>query len=418
LIPVFRLIRYVGRMKTEAESAPSVNPERRHDLDWLRIFAILLLHVFHVGMAFNSWGWHIKNPERLPWLDLPMGFLHQWRMPLLFLISGIGTTFALRSRRLGGFIKERHRRLLWPLVFGMLVVVPPQVFYERLFQGGDFESYWTFYRTVFQGVPYPQGNTTWHHLWFVAYLFVFSLVSVPLLAWFASTKGKRGLESLRSWLAVGYRSYLPILPLAVIQISLRPYWPTHQNLVADWANFSFQLFHFWCGLLIAAHPAIWARIEQLRRISLGAGLTTLAALLVDDVIGIKGGYAYPVEYTLLSGLTWFWIMAVMGYGKHYLNYRNRVLRYANEGIYPFYILHQTVIVVIGYYLVSWPLGPTYKFLGLTFLSFGVTLLLYEMLIRRCDLMRVCFGLKPAAARHLSPEPEPPAKWDPQEVRPI
>jgi glucans biosynthesis protein C len=372
-------------------SAPA--PSRRHDLDWLRVFAILLLHVFHTGMAFNNWGWHIKNDVRLPWLDLPMSFLHQWRMPLLFLISGIGTTFALRSRRLSGFLKERTRRLLFPLIVGILLVVPPQVYCERLFQGVQFDSYWAFYQTVLQGTPYPEGNTTWHHLWFVAYLFVFSLLSLPFLAWIQTERGKARLESWRCRLGQNYRVYLLILPLAVIQISLRRYWPTHQNLVSDWANFCFQLFHFWCGILIAAHPGLWRRVENLRKTSLILGLGTLAVLLVDDVMGVRGGYPYPIEYALLSCLTWFWILAILGYGKHLLNFRNRLLDYANEGIYPFYILHQTVIIVLGYHVITWPLGPAVKFLLLLFFSFALTAAIYETLIRRWEWVRPCFGLK-------------------------
>ena len=374
----------------------SGNENRRHDLDWLRVLAILLLQVFHTGMAFNSWGWHIKNADRLPWLDQPMSFMHQWRMPLLFFISGVGTTFALRSRKLSGFVTERHRRLLWPLIFGMLVIIPPQVYCERLFHGMHYASFWDFYKTVFYGIPYPEGNTTWHHLWFVAYLFVFSMLTFPLLAAFGTKRGQSMLEACRNWLAHGARIYLLILPLAAIQLSLRRYWPTHNNLVSDWANFSFQLFHFWCGILVASHPAIWGRIETLRRVSLGLGLTTLGVLLVDDAMGVKGGYPYPIEYSLLSVLTWLWIMIALGYGKHYLNFRNRFISYANEGIYPFYILHQTVIVVIGYYLVAWPLGPVVKFGLLLVLSFAASVAIYEVLIRRWNWVRPCFGLKPRA----------------------
>ncbi|HXK58377.1 MAG TPA: acyltransferase [Acidobacteriota bacterium] len=371
----------------------TLTTNRRHDLDWLRVLAILLLHVFHTGMAFNSWGWHIKNADRLTWLDLPMSFLHQWRMPLLFFISGVGTTFALRSRGLSGFVKERHRRLLWPLIFGMLLIIPPQVYCERLYSGVHYASYWDFYRTVFHGVPYPQGNTTWHHLWFVAYLFVYSLLSVPLLAAMRHPTGKSMLERLQNWLSRGVNIYVLVLPLALVQLSLRRYWATQQNLVADWANFSFQLFHFWCGLVVASHPGIWERIEGLRRISLGIGLATLGTLLIDDLLGVKGGYRYSIEYSLLSVLTWSWLLTVLGYGKHYLNFRNRFIEYANEGIYPFYILHQTVIIVIGYYLISWSMGPTAKFLGLLFLSFTVSVLTYELFIRRWNWIRPCFGLK-------------------------
>ncbi len=373
--------------------------QRRHDLDWLRVLAILVLHAFHTGMAFNTWGWHIKNADLLPWLQYPMGFLHEWRMPLLFFISGVGTTFALGSRHLGGFVLERHRRLLWPLAFGMLVIIPPQVYHERLFQGARFESFWAFYRTIFTGIPYPEGNLSWHHLWFVAYLFVFSLLSLPWLAWLSRRGGKARFEAARTWLAAGHRIYLLILPLSVIQISLRRYWPTEQNLVADWANFSFQLFHFWAGIFVASHPGIWKTIEEIRRRSLGLAFVTLGLMLIDDAMGMEHGYVYPVEYFGRSCVTWFWILSALGYAKHYLNFRNRFLNYANEGIYPFYILHQTVIIVLGYHLITWPFGPVVKLLLLGGLSFAVSVLLYELGIRRWNIMRVCFGLKPRPVSH-------------------
>jgi glucan biosynthesis protein C len=377
---------------------------RRHDLDWLRVLAILVLHIFHTGMAFNSWGWHIKNDVRLPWLDLPMAFLHVWRMPLLFLISGIGTTFALRSRGLAGFVRERHRRLLIPVLFGMLVIIPPQVFYERLFGGAHYTSFWAFYRTVLELTPYPQGNFSWHHLWFVVYLLVYSMLTVPFLALFKTRIGKQALDRARGWLGQGARIYLLILPLAAIHLTLRDAWPETHNLVADWANFAAMLLYFWSGILVASDERIWSRIEAVRRISLGLGFLTLGSLLVDDAMGVVGGYPHPIEYTLLAALSWFWIFAALGYGKHYLNSRNRVIDYANEGIYPFYILHQTVIVILGYYVISWPLGPGVKFVALLALSFAATVGVYEFLIRRWSLVRPFFGLKKRSRRKTEQAP--------------
>src|SRR5690349_9771485 len=113
-------------------TSPATLPGRHADMDWLRVVAILLLHLFHTGMMFNSWGWHLKNPETLSVLEPPMEVLHLVRMPLLMLLAGAGTALALRRRGIGAFAWDRTKRLLWPLVFGMLVIVPPQIYIERL----------------------------------------------------------------------------------------------------------------------------------------------------------------------------------------------------------------------------------------------------------------------------------------------
>jgi surface polysaccharide O-acyltransferase-like enzyme len=154
---------------TQNDSGNSVLT-RRHDLDWLRLIAILILLFFHTGMWFNTWGWHVKNSETSVAFNYWMVWLHYWRMPLLLFISGAGTYMALGKRTPGQFLKERRNRLLVPLVFGMFVVVPPQIYYEHIL---DYNSYWEFYKTVFQFVPYPRGSFSWHHLWFILYLFLF-----------------------------------------------------------------------------------------------------------------------------------------------------------------------------------------------------------------------------------------------------
>src|SRR4051812_42011567 len=153
---------------------------RRPELDWLRVVAIAILHAFHVGMMFNTWDFHLKNPDPLPVLEVPMGFLHAVRMPLLMVIAGIGTAIALQRRSVGRFALDRTKRLLLPLAFGMLVIVPPQIYIERLAHGAIQPGYLAFYRTVFELRPYPAGSFSWHHLWFVAYLFVYCVAALPL----------------------------------------------------------------------------------------------------------------------------------------------------------------------------------------------------------------------------------------------
>jgi len=368
--------------------------QRRHDLDWLRVLAILLLHVFHTGMFFNNWGWHIKNPDRLPVIELPMELMHLWRMPLLFFISGVGTILALRSRTILGFVRERHLRLLVPLIFGMIVIVPPQIYAERLTQGQHFASLWAFWRTVFQGVPYPEGNTSWHHLWFVLYLFFYAMLVTPLLAWGRSRSGAAFMARLRGVLASGATVWLLALPLAVTEIALRWRWPTTHNLVSDWANFSFHGLLFLYGTLIGFEERIWDHLTRYRRVSLGLAVATLGIGLIDDVRGIEGGYPYVWEYLMRSCLTWFCVLTCAGYGRRYLSFRNRFVALANEGIYPFYILHQTVIIVLAYPMIGWALAPWPKLVVLAVSSFVVSWAIYALLIRPWPCVRPFFGMKP------------------------
>jgi glucan biosynthesis protein C len=158
---------------------------RRHDLDWLRLIAIIILLFYHTGMLFNPWGWHVKNNETSEAFRYWMVFLHYWRMPLLLFISGAGTYMAMGKRTSGQYAAERFKRLFVPLVFGMFVIVPPQIYYEHI---SDYNNYLDFYKTVFDFVPYPKGSFSWHHLWFVAYLLLFSLISIPLLIFLRSPR--------------------------------------------------------------------------------------------------------------------------------------------------------------------------------------------------------------------------------------
>jgi hypothetical protein len=147
----------------------SIGASTRYDfLDWLRVIAIFVLLFFHTGMLFVGWGWHIENAETLTALRLPMDISHRLRMPLLFIIAGAGMWFALKSRNGGGVVRERSMRLLIPIVAGMLLIVPPQIYFERLFRGqwdGGYLQF--FFERVLQFQPYPEGNFSWHHLWFI-----------------------------------------------------------------------------------------------------------------------------------------------------------------------------------------------------------------------------------------------------------
>src|SRR5690606_15506569 len=149
-----------------------MNTNRRHDIDALRVLAFALLIIYHVGMFYVAdWGWHIKSAHLSEWLQYPMLLVNRWRMPLLFLISGLAVNFLLRGMGAGELARSRVKRLLLPLAFGMAVIVPPQAYLQAVSNGAFDGNYLEFLRAYFTFQPWAQGafdgshiGITWNHL--------------------------------------------------------------------------------------------------------------------------------------------------------------------------------------------------------------------------------------------------------------
>lgn len=364
---------------------------RRPDVDGLRVGCILLLHLFHSARMFNADDpWHVKAPQVLPVLNGPMEVLHLVRMPLLMLIAGMATAFALRRRGLGGFAWDRTKRLLWPLAFGMLVIVPPQIWVERAWTGQYHGTYWAFWPSVLQGVPYPKGSLSWHHLWFVAYLFVFCVVALPLFAWFRGARGLAFLERAEGFLVKGANLWWLALPIMGGRFLLRHHPETH-DLLHDPKSLVFYGGLFLAGHLLGRLPKLDARLVALRHWHLGTAAALLAALLP------AGEFPFPLEHLALYAFIWATLCAALGYGRALITRSTPLLHHAQSLAYPFYILHQSVIVVMGWWMLRFDLPP-WRFLGLlTVGSFLVTWGLCEG-VARIAWFRPCLGLGPRPAR--------------------
>lgn len=384
-------------MKTSFPSA-TVRAARQYDLDWLRVIAFSILILYHTGMFFVSWGWHVKNNELVEWLERPMEFVAQWRMPLLFLISGAGVSFALGKRTTGQFMGERVKRLFLPLVFGMFFIVPPQIYFERLTQGVAFTSYLDFYPTVLEFQSYPKGNFSWHHLWFLPYILVYSFLALPLCLYLRREGGKQLLQKVAAWVSRPGAIFIFVIPMMVSEMLLRPHWPTDQNLIADWANFTISLLLFLYGFIIASSESIRETIEKYRKVALVVGIVSVTVLFIiywipeDEDVWFTA-LSEKLYYFLKTLNMWSWLLVILGFGRKYLNFSNGLLAYANQAVYPFYILHQTITVTIAYYLINSPLSPGVKFLLISGGTFLIALALYELIIRRIPAIRPLFGLK-------------------------
>jgi hypothetical protein len=367
---------------------------RRNELDWLRVLAFGLLIFYHTGMFFVSWEWHIKNNLLSEAMEWPMQFMSQWRMSLLFMISGAAVYFMLPRQSAAAFAGNRVKRILLPLVAGMLLVVPPQIYFERLTQGHSF-SYLQFYPTIFDFNPYPAGNFSWHHLWYLVYIFVYSLICLPVFKYLQSDSGKAWAAKTAALLSRPVVLLLiPGLWLGIGDALLRPHWDTTNDLIHDWASHFQYLTLFLIGFLCVTQQTFAEAVRRCRYVSLGLGTVSIVLLFRYWLNWHDLPPAEMTLYWLLKSFNrWWWLLTLLGFARHHLNFSNRGLSYANEAVYPFYILHQTVIICIAYPMINWSLPVGVKFLIISLGTVLICWLLYEGIIRRTGLLRPLFGLK-------------------------
>ncbi|MFN8418788.1 MAG: acyltransferase family protein [Anaerolineae bacterium] len=376
--------------------------QRRSDLDWLRVISVFAVFVFHSGLFFNTMDWHIKNPHTYTSMLIVSFLLALWMMPLIFMISGASIYYALGARSVGDFIKGRILRLLVPLVVGIFTHIALSVYLERLSHGQFAGTFFAFYRHYFDGLYWWGGNFAWMglHLWYLEVLFVFSLVFLPLFLWLKHPLGKRILDRFHSLLAQPYAIYLLALPIMLLQIAFNPdtIWTGR-----SWGGWSLPAYipFFLYGFFFATHEQVKDSILRLRWLSLVGGITSILAMFVANQGSAEPTYGtinYVLVFALFGLAAWCLILAIWGFTLRHLAMRSPLLAYANEAVLPFYILHHTVLLCVGYFVVQSALPDLVK----AILISGSTLLiitgLYEFMIRRNNLLRFLFGMKAQASQ--------------------
>lgn len=398
--------------------------QRRHDIDALRVLAFGLLIVYHLGMLYvapvDDWRFHLKSSHLAEWLQFPMLSSGLWRMDLLFLISGLAMNFLARGRSLRTLAAQRSRRLLGPLVFGMVVVIPVQPYVQAVANGSIEPGFLAFLARYFSGGPWPRGafdgwqyGFTWNHLWYLPYLWLYTMVLVALLPVLRSSAGQAALDGLRR--ARGPVLLLvPALCLLALQWSLARRYPITHALVGDLYAHARYFSVFFMGFVLGTHEGLWAELARLRRWSLGLAVASFATFYVVDQIGnwVDLGPLSPATYAVAGAVVrfgrvlymWTMLLAVLGWGHVLLNRPFRWLPYAREAVYPWYILHQSVMLAAAGWLLPMHLGPVVEPL----LEFGATVagcaVLHECVIRRVAVLRPCFGLDRATARAAAARP--------------
>jgi glucan biosynthesis protein C len=373
-------------------------PERRLDFDWLRTLVVLLLIPFHAGRLFDTHdAFYVQNEVLSEGLTFWWMFIgHALGMQFLFLLAGATTWFALNFRSVKQYLKERSLRLILPFVFGVLVIVPPQTYFGMRLSTGEDISYFEYYPSFFTMPETPEGYTggfTVAHLWFIIFLFLISLITLPLFFYFRSDSGKRLAKRLADFFTPSYRIFLLAIPLIGLDRLLDFNWNSLSEFVFF---FIFYLTFFIFGYLLMTDRRYE---ESMNRVKGKAFI--FGPLLFFIVRGIETTGVIPLLPRLLilhlfyrGTFPWLTILTVLGYGKRYLNSSNKFLLYFGEASYPIYILHQSVIVVIGFYVVGWEAGILAKYIFLTIAAYIGTFMIYELFVRRFNAVRFLFGMRP------------------------
>jgi glucans biosynthesis protein C len=375
--------------------------EHLHWVDWLKVLAVAGVFYYHSAMIFVLAPWMIANRDRSLILTGIAGLGFFFGMPLLFLLSGAASVFALRSRSTAEFVRLRFVRLVIPLLVGLALLSPLQAYFVAASKGYG-EPVWQYYPQFYATIKVfwdPRWFGAYgYHLWFLAFLFLYSLLALPVFIGLRRPAGRRVLRKLADFCEHPAGLFVFVVPLVLVQVSLRAKFPWYQ----DWTDFVYLLIFFTCGYVILAEPRFQAILRRYGPSTLGLALALGAVFLIlmtpgwfirwEQYPGYAPGY---VAYEFIrTTLVWAVLVFLLYVGIRFLNFRNRFLDYASEAVMPFYVLHHPVIVIVGFYVIQWSTNLWVKHAVITLTALAVTVALYEIGVRRFAATRWLFGMRP------------------------
>jgi len=410
------MLNRITRVEPVGEVKKDINDPcaRRYYLDWLRALALLSVFLIHGSKIFDYHTTVVYNAVRSPALSMFREFILIWIMPLFFTVSGAAVFFSMRSKNGRGFIMSRIKRLLIPaVVVGTFVVNALYVYIERLFNDHSIGGFFQWYPHYFEGMygiangnfaPWGMGT----HLWYLQFLFIYSLLFLPL---FIRSKGSGMslLERISPWFRNPWALFFLFLPVSAVAAVFEFNGWSGIRIMGSWDPVSYMLF-FVYGYVVYAHADIQETIRRHCPVFLMVAVVMTALHLAShfgiflNIHGITrhdltAGTTLPPDHTgfaivqAFRGLmAWSWILAILGYGCRYLNFSNGLRAYCNEAVLPFYILHHSVIYLVGFYVIQWHSGVGTKFLALSIVSFLIIMVIYELVIRRLNFFRFLFGM--------------------------
>lgn len=345
--------------------------ERRHDIDWIRVFAIALLLIYHIAISFQPWGgmmMFLKSNESMEGLWVVMSALNVWRIPLLFFVSGMGVSFAIKRRNWKGLIKERTLRILVPFIFGIFAIVPLHIFVWQ-----------AYYKQLLDYTFMP------FHLWFLGNIFIYVVVLSPLFFLLKNAEAKEWAQKLKRI----FSGPLGLLIMAVVFIaeaelvspeSFETYALTLHGFVLGILAFAFGFVFIYSG------KGFWEMIKRYAWIFLAVAFGLYIVRVTVFEIMFAPRYLMSIESNL-------WVLAVFGLGYKYINKGSATLSYLSQAAYPVYILHMLFLNLSGYFVFGLDIPVELQFVLVVLLTFIGCFATYELLVRRLGFLRPLFGLK-------------------------
>ncbi len=383
----------------------SATSDRRYEFDWIRIMAILVVFFYHSTRFFNLGDWHVKNINTYAWVEIWNYFAVIWMMPLFFVISGAGLFFALQKPMgFKRFYNTKFSRLMIPVLFAVITHSIFQIYLERITHSQFSGSFLAFIPHYFSGLYLEiggGGNFAFHgmHLWYLLFLFLFSILCYGPFVWLIG-KGRSFLNWITNIAALPGLIYLCFpVPMLLMKLLL-----PHSILSVGNGGWGF-LYYLWfliAGFIIVTNEKLLAQIKDKRYLSLLLAVISTFFYLYQafsDPSFSSGGIVLPATLLpwLQSGFrymsAWCWLFAILGFGMKHLAFDRPVLKPLNEGVLPFYILHQTVLLGVGYYVMQMEGHDLLKWVIVTGGSFVIIIGLYLFLVRKFDLVRFLFGMK-------------------------
>ena len=374
---------------------------RRYDFDWLRVAATLVVFLFHSTRFFNQRDYVVNNAVTYEWVNIWCIFAMSWLMPLFFIISGVSLFYGIGkydNRR--QFVADKFLRLMIPVMVGSVTHCALQVYLERvshgLFSGSIIAFIPHYFDGIYSGIGQQNGNFSFvgMHLWYLLFFFIYCLIFYRLFVWLKGS-GEILLERISSLFTMPGLIYIWLsIPLMVMYIVIPPAALTIG--AGDWGFFYYPWF-LTAGFIIASSPRLQQFIQAQRRRSLFLGLLLSTVYFYlplsppNMLYPAAGGHWAATAVSFLN--TWCWLLAILGFGMQRLNVNHPFLRYANEGVLPFYIVHQSILVIIGYFIVTLEINDIFKWMFIAGSSFILIIALHAFLIRRFDPLRFLFGLK-------------------------
>jgi glucans biosynthesis protein C len=397
---------------SEPRGAPR---ERNLVIDWLRVLGICAVVAIHVCEVFNPWDeWHVANAERSRLAGELVVFFAPWIMPLLMLLAGWSSWYAIERRSASQFSRERLVRLGAPLLLGMVVLVLPQVYLERRLRGQFDGSIVDFVPHFFQGI-YPRGNLSWHHLWFLAHLLVYSLLALPVFWHWRSERGRLQLRRLAGWCGGPFGLLWLAAPLVLERHVL--WWLLRDTsaLASDWANHAILFVAYVYGYMLAAEPELGRDVDRQWRSALLFAVATSAALwalawrgALPDHLPAPYSAGYLAFWSIYGVGAWAWLIAILGVARRQRPATSALFDWARDRSFPWYLVHQPLVVAAAVLVVPTHLSLGSKVAAVAALAVVGTLALTELLMRFAAT-RLLLGLPgrmrgrtPAIALSVSP----------------